>query len=1104
MKIGTKLLVTTLAISLIPVVIIGSVALWKSHHALSNQAFSHLESVRELKKAQLENFFIEKQHDIQMLVDMVATNKQNAYQKLQTLQEHQKAQVEWYFQERLNELNVLSKSDLISQALVQFDRVSKTKGRKSRKRAWQSNDKKFGPQLKRYQEKYGYYDLYLINNKGNIVYTVAKKSDVGQNLRSRALKDSPLNKAFQKGSKEIALYDFEPYAPANNQSLAFLTAPILSKGKRIGVLALSLSPNSMNTIVQKRERMGQTGETYLVGQLNGQTSYRSNRVVNGKGQPIIGYPKSGEDINKALAGQSGIAIQMNSTGRLELGAYAPVQIQGLNWCIITTIALEELLAPKRATEEEDFFTRYINLYGYYDLFLIHPEGTIFYTVKHEADYAQNILTGEYADSPLVQLVQEVLQSKTFGMTDYAPYAPSNNNPSAFIAQPLLHNDKVELIVAVQLDETIMNKIMLQRAGMGDSGETYLVGNDKLMRSNSYLAPDTHSIIASFANPAKGMVNTDSSNNALAGESGDNIIKNYRDDLVLSAYTPVKAGDKQWALVAEINQAEAFAPIKTLEWFIGIILLFSIPVIIGIALWLTHSITQPLNKTVEVIKQLANGKFNKGDGDISKKKTPPQPPFDKSRVVFPFRKRVGNFFSFSFPKNDEMTIMLTATQEMSETLQRVILDIQSTVSAAKRGDLTLRVETQSLKGFMKELGDSTNQLVITTSMVMEDMTRVMSALAEGRLDEKTKGDYEGIYAQVSTSSQITIENLDQIIKNIQEVVDNASRGELETLINLYNKQGFNKDLSQAVNALVEIQKNFSNDIGILLENLKNGDFTQTIQTEYAGEFDRIKQNANSTIEKLISTLSQLSFIADVVNQAATKIENGNKALSLRTEEQATFLEETAASMEEMTSTVEQNAKNAKTANKLAISAVKVAKNSDLIVNDAVDMMRQVSTFSDKISDIVSIINGIAFKTKILALNAAIEAAHAGEQGRGFAVVAAEVRQLAQRSAEAGKEINALIEESVSNIETGTILIEQAGDGMHNIITSIGRVTDMMSEISGASTEQSEGIKQINTAIVQMDQMTQQNAALVEETATNAQGLAQQATKLTDAFGQFKFN
>jgi len=1081
MTIGKKLLIAALAIGLIPFLIVGSIALFGGRHVLSNQAFSHLESVREIKKVQLENFFTEKQNDMQILLNMVATIQQNAFNKLRAVQENKKAQLEWYFRERLNNISVLSKSKSVSRAIAQFEVAFHTEDTETSKQAWQIIEEKFGVEFKQYQKAYGFDDLFLISKDGDIVYTAAKRSDLGKNLKNGSLKESPLHKAFQKGLHKITLQDFEPYAPANNQYLAFITAPIFDDKKPIGVLALSLSHDFINAIVQRRLGMGKTGETYVVGQLNGKTSYRSDRVVKGTGKHIIGYPKIGKDIDKALKGQADIEIKVGSTGDLELGGYTPLQIPDLKWCLITTIALEELLTPKLMGTSEDLFTKYINQYGFYDLFLIHPRGDIFYSVKHEAEYGTNLINGKYADSQLGQLVQQVLQSKTYGISDYAPYAPSNNKPSAFIAQPVVYNDKVVLVVALQLDDKIMNQIMQQRAGMGNSGETYLVGSDKLMRSNSYLAPNTHSIEASFAAPDQGDVDTESSRQALVGQSGEHTIINYQGDKVLSAYTPVQVGDKNWALIAEINQSEAFASTKTLEWLMGMVIFLSLPLLIGGALLMTSSIILPLNQVVNVINNLAEGQLTCWIDATSQND----------------RKQLSQ-------KQDEISLMLNTTLEMSETLQGVLLDIQKTVSAAKLGDLSHKIDTHSLKGFSQELGDNTNQLVKTTSEFMEDMTRVMMALAQGCLNESIENHYEGIYADVSSLVQITINNLQKVIVDIQKVVDSAGRGELNQQIHILQTGGFGKELSHAINALLAIQKNFSHDIGIFLENLKNGDLTQPIQTQYAGEFDKIKQNANSTIEKLVATLSKIQQIADAVNYAAIEMERGNNSLSSRTETQAASLEETAAAMEQLTAVAEQNTIHAQTANHLAHSATETAEQGGIIVRDAVKTMQQVFDSSHKISDITTVINGIAFQTNILAINAAVEAAHAGEQGRGFAVVALEVRNLAQRSAESAKEIKELIENSVSNIETGTLLVEQAGNGMENIIVSIQRVTDIIAEISSASKEQNDGIQQINVAIAQMDNMTQQNATLVEQAAANAEGLTHQAAKLTDAFRQFKLN
>ena len=340
------------------------------------------------------------------------------------------------------------------------------------------------------------------------------------------------------------------------------------------------------------------------------------------------------------------------------------------------------------------------------------------------------------------------------------------------------------------------------------------------------------------------------------------------------------------------------------------------------------------------------------------------------------------------------------------------------------------------------------------------------------------------------------------KAVSELVQAAAIGDLSHRIDLTGKTGFFLNLSQSVNQMVASTDNVIKETVSALERIANGDMTQQIETEYQGAYGLIKDNANLTVQRLTDIVSEIKSIAHATNVSATEIAAGNIDLSQRTEEQASSLEETASSMEQMASTVKQNADNARQANMMASEASQVAIKGGKVVNEVVSTMSEINSSSKKIVDIISVIDGIAFQTNILALNAAVEAARAGEQGRGFAVVATEVRNLAQRSAAAAKEIKQLIGDSVDKVAGGTKLVEDAGKTMDEIVTAVKLVTDIVNEIAAASQEQSAGIDQVNNAITNMDEVTQQNAALVEQAAAAAASMEQQTQDLIDSVAVFK--
>jgi methyl-accepting chemotaxis protein len=737
-------LVTKLALAFFSITLIFFVSstffLMESRHALSTSVFNQLESIREDKKARVEDFFVERESDMHVLLNIISFFRQTAFQQLETIKHSKKSQLEQYFQERLHDITTASQSLMVAEALQQFDQTLHLTA-EERKSAWSTLKKKFAVELNKFKEKEGYSDLFLIATDGDVAYSTSEQLGVGKNILQGKLKDSSLTQIFQQGLKDISIQDFPLNEGSSKLPVLFLAAPVTLDSNLLGVLVLGVVAEPINAIVSQQNGHQQREEVYLVGAQNGLVSYRNDKILSTQKIYGVGDETKGKDVEQALAGQSGTEIQIDANNQVKITSYAPLAIPGLNWGIIVTVGLAESISPVQNGNQEDFLANYIKYYDYYDLFLIHPQGYIFYTVKHEKDYQSNILTGEYAKSGLGQLVQAALNSKAFAMSDYAPYAPSNGEPAAFIAEPLVNGDKVEVIVALQLGDKGMNRIMHERTGMGESGEAYLVGGDKLMRSNSYHDQVHRSIIASFANPAKGSVDTEGSRAALAGETGTDIIQDYRDVSVLSAYTPVKIGNSIWGLLVEIDKAEAFAAINQLERTLGVIAVLGIIAIILIAWWITNTIRYPLAHLIDISKAIAAGNLN---NDIQVK------------------------------NRDEIGQLLQAFAAMQTQLREHLeQEVKEIITSISQGDFDRRLSLEGKGGFFWTLSESINQIIqINQEMITETM-RVFAALSQGDLTQTIAGNYMGSFEQLKSDANATVARLTTIMTAIQQMANEVN-------------------------------------------------------------------------------------------------------------------------------------------------------------------------------------------------------------------------------------------------------------------------------------------------------------------------------------------
>ncbi|CAQ44941.1 HAMP domain-containing protein [Stenotrophomonas maltophilia] len=490
---------------------------------------------------------------------------------------------------------------------------------------------------------------------------------------------------------------------------------------------------------------------------------------------------------------------------------------------------------------------------------------------------------------------------------------------------------------------------------------------------------------------------------------------------------------------------------------------------SLAAWaITRSLTRPLEGAVKLADGIANGRLDN---------------------------------SIDASGNDEVTQLLRSMQRMQAQLQSVMAAQGELARQHDAGSLSYRMDESAFPGDYGRMVHETNALVGSHVQVQNRLIEVMKHYARGDLSVDMDP-LPGEKAAITQAMDETKTSLSAINGEIRRLATAAAAGDF-SLRGDEDRFAYDfRDMVAGLNRLMQTTDENLVQVSTLLQAISRGDLTVRMQGDFHGVFARMRDDCNATVDQLKQIVGRIQSSASSINLAAGEIASGNNDLSRRTEQQAANLEETAASMEELTSTVKQNAEHARQANQLAIGAHGVASQGGEVVGQVVTTMSAIEASSKKIAEIISVIDGIAFQTNILALNAAVEAARAGEQGRGFAVVASEVRTLAQRSAGAAKEIKGLIEDSVGKVADGSALVRQAGTTMGEIVASVQRVTDIMADISAASQEQSSGIEQVNQAVVQMDETTQQNAALVEEASAAARSMEEQANLLAEAVSVFR--
>jgi methyl-accepting chemotaxis protein len=725
---------------------------------------------------------------------------------------------------------------------------------------------------------------------------------------------------------------------------------------------------------------------------------------------------------------------------------------------------------------------------FYDLFLISPEGDVIYTYAKEADFATNLRTGRWRNTGLARAFEKAsveVDHRKSHFEDYEPYAPSNNDPAAFLAQAIRDDYGTILgIVAVQLSSDRISSLV--SSTIGTTGVAYLVSEGRKLRTPIPNRKDVQILSA--------LPENESLRRGLAGEtvSGSGLTSANENGII--AVKPVSFIGKPWLMVSEIADREIEAGANDMQVKLAIattvLLLATV-----INFFFSRSIYKPILAMRDSVSAIAAGE------------TAAIPGMNRKDELGELAQALGQVHEAgvnaarikSALDTAGTNVMIADTNGQLIYANKALLKLFKTNAAEFQRQFPNFSAESMIGAAFAELAKSHSAAEPGQSrraiMAVDHLTIELVA------NEVSDADGSAIGTIVEWNN-LTAEQ--EAMAEVGAVVDAATNGNFSSRVREDNKEGAVRHLASGINRICVMTESALEEFTEAMRRLADGDLTTQIDRQFAGRFAELGQGINDTMTRLSDVVATIQGTARDISTAAREISAGSSDLAKRTEEEAASLEETAATTEQLAASVKQTADSSRSATGLSAKARDVASGGGQIVQDAVAAMERIEGASRKISDIIGVIDDIAFQTNLLALNAAVEAARAGEAGKGFAVVASEVRTLAQRSGQAAKDIKGLIVSSAEQVSEGVRLVHETGKSLQDIVAASNQVAETVSMISSATAEQANGIEEMSQTVARVDEMTQQNSAMAEESAASATELLNQIDRLNTLVAAFRID